>query len=163
MLLLGDARSRNRPPALGALALLALTAVHHVYGAQRFGTPWRAHMAPIAAGIAVVMLACLAFSRWAGSSTVRHVARWILALVILALPVAWIGFFEGGYNHVLKDALYWTGAPTSTLSQLFPSPRYEPPVDALFEITGILQFPLAVWVVLKTVMLIRALRSGVAV
>ncbi len=159
----GEARVHIRPAVLGALALLALTAVHHVYGAQRFGTPWRAHMAPIAGGIALVILAGVTFNRWAGSSAVRHAARWISALVILAFPVAFIGFFEGGYNHVLKDALYWISGPTSMFNQLFPSPRYERPVDALFEITGILQFPLAVWVALKTVLLIRAPGSRAAV
>ena len=149
-----------RPVLAGAFALLALTSVHHIYGAQRFGTPWRAHMAHIAGWIAVTMLVCVAVHRFAGSAAMRGAALWLLLVVIVVLPVGWIGFFEGGYNHVLKDVMYWVGAPGSLLARMFPPPTYEPPVDAWFEITGILQFPLAVWVGVRVVAIRPALPAS---
>ena len=61
-------------------------------------------------------------------------------LVDALIPVLGIGFFEGGYNHVLKNALYFSGASPPLLARLFPPPVYELPNDGLFEATGILQF-----------------------
>ena len=58
----------------------------------------------------------------------------------LLVPVGLIGFFEGGYNHGVKNVLYFGGLPRATLDQLFPPPRYEMPNDLWFEVTGILQF-----------------------
>lgn len=68
-------------------------------------------------------------------------AAWLL---ILAAPVAWIGVFEGGYNHLLKNALYFGGLSRDAFARLFPAPTYAPPSDWLFELTGVLQFPLGV-------------------
>ena len=54
-------------------------------------------------------------------------------------PCARSGFFEGGYNHVLKDVLHFGGASPALMRRLFPPPRYELPDDAFFEVTGVLQ------------------------
>jgi hypothetical protein len=66
-----------------------------------------------------------------------------------------IGAYEGIYNHILKNILYYGGAEPHVLSALFPPPKYEMPNDAGFEITGVLQgvvvVPLAIqWVRLTT-------------
>ena len=55
-----------------------------------------------------------------------------------------IGFFEGGYNHVLKDALYFGGASSELMQSLFPTPAYEMPDSLFFELTGVGQLLLAV-------------------
>jgi hypothetical protein len=55
-----------------------------------------------------------------------------------------IGFFEGGYNHVLKDALYFGGASRELMQTLFPAPAYELPHSVLFEVTGVAQLMPAV-------------------
>ncbi len=56
-----------------------------------------------------------------------------------------IGFFEGGYNHLVKNILFFGGAHQATLHQLFPGPEYEMPNDLWFEVTGILQFFIGLW------------------
>jgi len=38
------------------------------------------------------------------------IAFWLFAIVTLLIPVAGIGVYEGGYNHGLKDVLYFSGA-----------------------------------------------------
>jgi hypothetical protein len=50
-----------------------------------------------------------------------------------------LGLFEGGYNHVLKDVLYFGGASPATMTRLSPPPTYEVPNHAFFESTGVLQ------------------------
>ncbi|WP_437733287.1 hypothetical protein [Sorangium sp. So ce1335] len=55
------------------------------------------------------------------------------------MPIAWIGVYEGFYNHVLKDALYFLAPGSRAFVRLFPPPLYEVPDNALFEITGVLQ------------------------
>lgn len=51
-----------------------------------------------------------------------------------------IGWFEGGYNHVLKDALYASGVDHGLLSRMYPAPFYVPPGNVVFEVTGVLQW-----------------------
>lgn len=61
-------------------------------------------------------------------------------LVDALIPVIGIGFFEGGYNHLLKDALYFAGASSPLMTLLFLPPAYELPNNVLFEASGIAQF-----------------------
>ena len=51
-----------------------------------------------------------------------------------------IGIFEGLYNHVLKNILFFSGMPLHAWRNFFPAPAYEIPDDFIFESTGILQF-----------------------
>jgi hypothetical protein len=67
---------------------------------------------------------------------------------------------EGGYNHVMKNALFFGGLPRSTLERLFPPPTYEMPTDLWFEGSGVLQFVIAVWAAYYLVELWRDTRSG---
>ena len=128
-----------------AAAVMGLTAAHHGYGAVRFDTPWRHHVvhfsiwvvAAIAVAVGVHLRARRPEIRWAGMLGAG-------ALILLA-PVGWIGIFEGGYNHVLKNLLYFAGVAPETFGRLFPPPRYQPPTDWLFELTGVLQFPLGLF------------------
>lgn len=131
-----DAASRA---ARNGLAVLLLTGVHHVYGAHAFGTPWRYHAVLIAGATALVILGALTVLRARASSPTGALAGAVLFLAILAVPVLGVGAFEGLYNHVVKNALYFGGASPPLLVRLFPPPTYEMPSDAFFEITGILQ------------------------
>jgi hypothetical protein len=70
---------------------------------------------------------------------VRKVALFVFAATTLIVPIGLIGGFEGAYNHVLKDVLFFAGLGTQQLATLFPPPRYEMPNDFLFEVTGVLQ------------------------
>jgi hypothetical protein len=75
-------------------------------------------------------------------------------------PIAWIGLFEGGYNHALKVILFQLDLPVSTLQRLYPPGIYEPPDDLSFEATGVAQLLLAVWALRSLVELARVSRPG---
>lgn len=133
-----------------ALATLGLTSLHHAYGAWIYGTPWRLDAVYVSGASALLILAGFALhrTRLSRADGVRGMAgaigHLLLGLVILSVPVLAIGGFEGAWNHAMKNVLYFGGASGSTLTGLFPPPRYEMPNDILFEITGILQLVPAV-------------------
>jgi peroxiredoxin len=122
-----------------ALTVLLLTTVHHVYGAYVYHTPWRLHVAFISGIAAAAIIGSVLVLRRHGDDAADHLAFWAFVGVTFILPVAAIGLFEGAYNHVLKDALYFTGASTSLMIRMFPPPAYELPNNAFFEITGVMQ------------------------
>ena len=141
-----------------ALALLLLTSVHHVYGAILYQTPWRYHAVLFSVAAALVMLGALALLRSRAEAPLGRGAWWALVLTIL-VTVLMIGAFEGGYNHLVKNVVYFAGAPADWMSVLFPPPRYEVPNDILFEVTGILQ---VVPAVTAAGLLYRAVAPGYA-
>jgi hypothetical protein len=59
--------------------------------------------------------------------------------------VAWLGLYEGGYNHLLKNAVFATGVRDQAFGRLFPPAVYEPPEDWVFELSGIAQLPLGLF------------------
>jgi hypothetical protein len=127
-----------------ALAVLLLTSVHHAYGAYIYDTPWRLHVVFVSGLTAAALLGSLLAFRRRSADLSGRIAFWAFVAVVLVVPVAGIGLFEGGYNHALKNALYFSGASTAVLHRLFPPPTYELPNDAFFEFTGVLQLVLAV-------------------
>jgi hypothetical protein len=128
--------------ALSAGTLVALTSFHHAYGAWLYSTPWRLHAVFVAVPLLALQLAPLWWSRRRARPDVRtRVARWVVASVLLLLVVP-LGLFEGGYNHAIKNLVFFTRGAQVAL-QWFPPPTYELPNDLLFELTGIAQFPLA--------------------
>jgi hypothetical protein len=138
-----------------AFAVLILTSLHHAYGAVLYGTPWRWHAVHVSVVTALVLLGALTVLCRPGGRTATRIATWVFLLTTVAIPVVGFGLFEGVYNHVLKDLLYFGGAPAVWLTRLFPPPTYEMPNDFLFEVSGILQ------VVPATVAAARLLRLGV--
>jgi len=129
------AASRSRF-VFSAVAVLLLTSIHHAYGAHVYQTPWRYHVLLLSVPAALVIL-------WSHARLRRRpedrFARSLLVLVTLVVPVLAIGAFEGFYNHLLKDVLYFGRASPALLARLFPPPRYEMPSDAFFEVTGVAQ------------------------
>jgi hypothetical protein len=121
-----------------AIALLLLTSIHHVYGGYVYATPWRYHAVPVSVVTAVVILGALALWRRRPSALAGRIARIVLLLTTLAIPVISFGLFEGLDNHVVKNLLYFAGTPAAVLARLFPPPMYEMPNDVFFEITGVL-------------------------
>ena len=67
-------------------------------------------------------------------------AYWIFFILSFFFFFGALGLYEGLYNHVLKNILYYGELPESILLQLYPPPRYEMPNDFIFEVTGILTF-----------------------
>ncbi len=55
------------------------------------------------------------------------------------LSIWFIGLYEGVYNHLFKNLLFFAGVNGQTMASLFPPPMYEMPNDFLFELTGVLQ------------------------
>jgi hypothetical protein len=137
-----------------ALALLALTAVHHVYGAVAFGTPWRHHVLLIVVPAAIAIFFALRRGAEMDGQSAGRLWTVVAALVIFLVPVGVIGFYEGGYNHVLKNLVYFSAGEARTLA-LFPPPIYEMPHDVFFEATGIAQFPLSIATAVLTIRLFR--------
>jgi hypothetical protein len=82
------------------------------------------------------------------SGPLRTLAQALFVLATLGVAVLMIGTFEGLYNHVVKNVLYFGGASSALMTRLFPPPTYELPNDLFFEITGLLQVvpaTLAAW------------------
>ena len=143
-----------------ALAVLVLTGVHHAYGAAIYHTPWRLDVVFISALTAAAILGSLRAFRRRAADLSSRIAFWAFVAVVLAVPVAGIGAFEGGYNHALKNALYFSGASTTVMRRLFPPPAYELPDDVFFEFTGVLQLVLAVVTGRHLLRLVRERRRG---
>jgi peroxiredoxin len=102
--------------------------------------------------IAIVAALWLASSRRDSLGGAR-----LAAVAILALPVAGIGFYEGGYNHVLKNLVYFAFGRAQAVA-IFPAPTYEMPNDLFFELTGVAQFPLSIMTAIRTLALLREAR-----
>jgi peroxiredoxin len=149
-------RISPRPVLNAALATLGLTALHHVYGGLIFGTPWRVH----GAAIAIVVGAALIALATVYVRTHKQLAGYALAAAVIAMPVLATGLFEGGYNHLVKNVLFFAGAPHEVLVALFPPPTYEMPSEVFFELTGIAQMIPAAIAALASVRFIRELRHG---
>lgn len=139
-----------------ALLLLVLTAIHHAYGAYAFSTPWRLHIVYIAAPVAAAIAAALYLGSRRPDEPSSRVATWLGAIIILVFPVLAIGIFEGGYNHVVKNVVYFGFGQPAAIA-LFPPPTYEMPNDFFFEFTGIAQFPVGI---LTAFLVLEMLRRG---
>ncbi len=125
-----------------AAAVMGLTAAHHDWGAARFDTPWRLHVVHLSLWVIGAIAISVILHLRAPARSLRRAGLLLGCLLILLGPVAWIGVFEGGYNHVLKNLLYFAGSSHDTFQRLFPPPRYVAPSDWIFELTGVLQLPL---------------------
>lgn len=93
------------------------------------------------------------------SLDIARAARWLFNVVTALVPVGAIGIFEGGYNHLVKNVLFFGGVPPATFEQLFPPPVYEVPGDPWFEVTGVLQFALGLGAAVYLVRLVRESRG----
>jgi len=122
-----------------ALGILLLTSVHHAYGAYVYQSPWRLHVVPLSIAAGAVIYGAERMLRTRGTTAAGTIAFWIFCAVALAFPFGMIGLLEGGYNHALKNLLYFGGASPELMTAWFPPPTYELPNDLFFEITGVLQ------------------------
>lgn len=141
---------------VAAIALLILTSIHHAYGAYAFGTPWRLHILLAAAPAAILITVALFYGAMCSGRAAR-IATVGAAVFILIFPVAGIGLYEGGYNHVLKNLVYFIFGEAEALG-VFPPPLYEMPSDFIFEATGVAQFPLSIMTAMLALPLLR--RAG---
>lgn len=122
-----------------ALSTLGLTALHHVYGGLVYDTPWRLHGAFVVVPISLVLVASFTLLRRPPSTRAGRWAGRTLVVVAAVFPVFFVGAFEGAYNHVLKNILYFGGLSGEVFARLFPPPTYELPNDFFFELSGVAQ------------------------
>lgn len=116
-------------------ALMVLTSIHHVYGAVIYSTPWRMHVIFLSAPVLVVTM----ILEYLLKRSDNRFLFWLYSFVILVPSLGFIGLFEGIYNHILKDIMFYSGFSEETMLSMFPPPMYEMPNDFLFEFTGVLQ------------------------
>lgn len=126
-------------PVFSSVGTMIITLVHHLYGAVIYDEPFRLHVAIFAVPVIVVLLSTYAGYNKIPNVVLRKICLFIFLVVSIFFSVAAIGFYEGGYNHVIKNILYFSGVSTDTLDELYPS-IYELPNDFVFEVTGIAQF-----------------------
>lgn len=121
-----------------SIALMSLTSIHHVYGAIIYSTPWRLHILMLSIPVtALTLLLKLYFFKKKGKY--RWVFKSAFLFITLVPSIGMIGVYEGLYNHVLKNILFFSGASQETLQSMFPAPMYEMPNDFIFEVTGVMQ------------------------
>lgn len=125
---------------VAAAGVLLLTTVHHAYGAVLYNTPWRNHVALVVLPVLVVLIVAHGIFRRSPSTSAGRASLFLFAALTVVFPIGLIGIFEGGYNHVLKDILFFAGLPTVAFDRLFPDSMYELPDNLLFEASGVLQF-----------------------
>ncbi len=149
-------RSAEFRAGAAALFILFLTSVHHAWGAYVFATPFRLHIVFISVPFAAVVIGLIYY---AGTVEARgaRIARWAAIVTIAAFPILAIGFYEGGYNHVVKNLVFFIGG-AGAAREAFASPMYEMPSDVFFEVTGVLQLPAAIFASLQLWRLVRAIR-----
>ena len=145
-----------------SVALAVLTTIHHVYGAVIYHTPWRLHILMISVPIIILTLVLRhqLIKKDAGN---KCVVFWAFYFINLVPTLGLIGVFEGIYNHLLKNIMFFGGAGDRLLQTLFPAPTYEMPNDLLFEVTGVMQGVIAFVLIKKmyslTVFLFRLRQS----
>jgi hypothetical protein len=130
---------RDAAAFLAGAATLALTSVHHVYGAILYGTPERYHAVVISAVAMAIMAAGLLAHRWTPGRVTGRVGWWGFWLTTAAVPVLLFGGVEGLYNHGVKVVAFYAGVPEATLLRMYPYDIVELPNDFIFEATGVLQ------------------------
>jgi hypothetical protein len=124
---------------LVSAGLLMLTAGHHFYGGIIYHTDFRFHIAMFGAIGTLVVLGILLLVRMPSSQVVNWLAYWTLALFV-AFAAGVFGIWEGGYNHVLKNIIYFSNA-RHLMSKLYPpSFGFEMPGNVFFEVSGVLEF-----------------------
>lgn len=123
---------------LASAGILILTVIHHVYGAVIYATPFRYHIAVIVLPVLLVLVLTYGVYLRRPLTLFGKASRWLFIVLTLLVPVGAIGLFEGGYDHLVKNVLFFGGVPRATLDQLYLA--YEMPNDLWFEVTGVLQF-----------------------
>lgn len=140
-----------------SIAAFALTSIHHGYGAYVYNTPWRLHAVIISGVLTLLMASLLKVSE--SLHQPRDAARWGFIAVGLFVAVSF-GILEGGYNHLIKDILYFSNCSSELMGRLFPPGLYEMPNDIFFEVTGVLQIIPGVLTGYYSFQLVRQIRSA---
>jgi hypothetical protein len=129
---------------------MLLTSIHHVYGAAVYHTPFRLHI--LFLSIPVLLFTMIVNKIHPGKFLIVYR---IHAIVILVFSILLIGFYEGVYNHIIKNIAFWGGLSGQTLDVFFPPGIYEMPNDLFFELTGIAQGVLGILLAIRFIKLLK--------
>lgn len=122
-----------------SIGTMIMTVIHHLYGAIKYDEPFRLHVAIFAIPVILILMASYLGHIKTPPIRYRNLSLTIFLAASILFSVGAIGVYEGGYNHVLKNILYFGGTSRTALDKIYPS-IYELPNDIFFEATGILQF-----------------------
>lgn len=136
---------------IAAAVETAITIGHFVYSARLYGEPGRLHVVEPALVTIAIVAALAALFVWRPG----RILSTALSLVTGVMYVAVFGVFHGGYSHLLKNILFFAGAPDETLEWLFMSPDYARPDNVAFEASGILGLVAAAFVAFWLARLVR--------
>ena len=139
-------KNELRKVSLYSNMLMGLTSIHHLYGAFIYKTPWRAHVLFISVPVIMITIILTRFIQSAGNGMQKFLL-WLYWAIILCAPVLLIGVFEGLYNHVLKNSLFFSGLSEAWMHKIFPPGMYEMPNNIFFEVTGAMQGVFAVFLI----------------
>ena len=130
--------------------LMMVTSIHHVYGAYVYDTPWRLHV--LAFSIPIIAFNWYVSKKYKANKTIFYTFCGANLIITISL----IGLFEGVYNHLVKNVLFYWNTDPETMARLFPPPKYVLPNDFVFEFTGILQALLVIPLLYYFVRLIQS-------
>jgi hypothetical protein len=136
-----------------------LTIAHFAHGAHVYEDPSRYHVVAPA-------LAALLASLLVGGAYARRPSRLLLWGLVSIVGVPFVGAFglyHGGVNHVAKLLFYAAGVSPERLEEMFDSPDFAIPNDAVFELTGVLTLVTALAIAHLLARLVRAASRGAAV
>ena len=102
---------------LASAGVLILTVIHHLYGAAIYATPWRHHVAVIVLPVLLVLIFAYGLHQWRPLTLPGKISMWLFMVLILLFSVGLIGLYEGGYNHLVKNVLFFGGVPRRTLAR----------------------------------------------
>lgn len=117
---------------------LLLTILHHAYGASIYQDAFRLHVVFLAIPFLLILVVAKRGMMANQNNMNNSISKWVFILLSAVVILA-IGVYEGGYNHLVKNVLYFAGVSRENLDDLYPV-NYELPNDFIFELTGILQF-----------------------
>ncbi|MFB6456155.1 hypothetical protein ACE38W_12860 [Chitinophaga sp. Hz27] len=117
------------------LAIMGTTILHHFYGALIYPQQFRIYTALFA--MPIVIAEWVLYRMYTRNG--KRIWLLLFQVVTIIFPVIFIGIYEGVYNHLLKNILFFSGLGKQELLQLFPPPMYEMPDNFFFEFTGCLQ------------------------
>jgi hypothetical protein len=141
---------------LYSIILLGLTSVHHTYGAIIYHTQWRLHV--LLLSVPVIIITIYLNRLLNQNDKIRNgYWFWIYWTITLLVSIILIGVFEGIYNHILKNILFFGGMSKTGMRTLFPPATYEMPDDVIFEITGMLQGITAIVLIVYFIRLTRGI------
>jgi hypothetical protein len=134
---------------------MALTIFHHYYGSIIYEAPFRLHVVYFGLSIIAILSWLFNLSKRELKPPLDRIVYWGFLFLAFLVPTALIGLYEGGYNHMLKNILFFTNYPESKFIKLYPPPMYEAPDNLIFEFSGSLQFFFGLYSLLIVVRLLN--------